>query len=125
MTVHCPSWQEPARVLENRGRVVDRFGRVRPNLFVGVNSCAKIVAVVGCHESTDWTLADQRESEWTSMDAPQTVLKTAGPASTAVRLRPLQFRHAPRQSVVVRLRPLSSAGLAVTLAVGKHGPGGS
>jgi hypothetical protein len=105
VTVHCPRGQEPARVLENRGRVVDRFGRVRPNLFVGVNSCAKILAVVGCHESTDWTLADQRESEWTSMDAPQTVLKTVWLPSTTVRERAPQFGRKHRWSVIVRLRP--------------------
>ena len=105
MTVHCPSGQEPARVLENRGRVVDRFGRVRPNLFVGVNSCAKILAVVGCHESTDWTLADQRESEWTSMDAPQTVLKTAGLTSADVHQSPVTIDRQAGQSRPVRPRP--------------------
>ncbi len=49
--------------------------------------------------------------------APQTVLKTGGPASTTVRWRPHRFGHKPLQSIIVRLRSRSYAGLAVFLAV--------
>jgi hypothetical protein len=105
---------------------VDRFGRVRPNLFVGVNSCAKILAVVDCHESTDWTLADQRESEGMSMDAPQTVLKTASLPSTFVPHGPRMFSHERCQSTIVRLLPWSSAVILGTvdyeLGASRFGP---
>ena len=49
--------------------------------------------------------------------APQTVLKTAGPASVNVRRRLLMIGFQVRQSVDVRRRLLSSAVLAVILAV--------
>ncbi len=54
------------------------------------------------------------------MDAggrPQTVLKTAGPASIAVHRRPHRFGFQRRLSAVVRCRPLTYIPLAVFLAV--------
>jgi hypothetical protein len=60
--------------------------------------------------------------------APQTVLKTVGLLCATVHQRPLTFGRRGRQSVVVRLRPQSSLGLAVFLAVGapttSSGPAG-
>ena len=41
--------------------------------------------------------------------APQTVLKTAWVACATVHLRPHQFSHEGRQSLIVRIRPRSSA----------------
>jgi hypothetical protein len=49
--------------------------------------------------------------------APQTVLKTAGLACVVVHKRLPEISLKGRQSVVIRHRPLSSAGLAVFLAV--------
>jgi len=46
------------------------------------------LAVVGCELRSERTSVDEGELGWTSMDPPQTVLKTAGLASTAVRQRP-------------------------------------
>jgi hypothetical protein len=47
--------------------------------------------------------------------APQTVLNTAGLVSTSVHQRPLRFSRWRRESLVVRLRPLRSATLAVEM----------
>jgi hypothetical protein len=55
--------------------------------------------------------------------APQTVLKTAGLPSRAVRYRALQFGRSHPWSAIVRRRPLKSAGLAVILAVIGRGRG--
>jgi len=51
------------------------------------------------------------------MDAPETVLKTAGPGSATVHRRPPQFEPKGQDSAVVRRCPLSSAMSAVVLAV--------
>jgi hypothetical protein len=52
------------------------------------------------------------------MDAPQTVLKTAGVASTPIHDGPDKFNFERSRSAIVRQRPLSCAALAVFLAVG-------
>jgi len=49
--------------------------------------------------------------------APQTVLKTAGLPSARLRQGPHKFGHQRQHSMLVRIRPQSSAGLAVFLAV--------
>ena len=49
--------------------------------------------------------------------APQTVLKTASLKSALVHERALEFGRSVQESLIVRLRPQSSAGLAVSLAV--------
>ncbi len=49
--------------------------------------------------------------------APQTVLKTAGAASTTICPCPQQFDTEHSKSAIVHLRPLSCIGLAVFLAV--------
>ena len=76
-----------------------------------------ILAVNGCQPSTYWSLADVRESEWTFMDAPQTVLKTAGLSSATVHRHAYKFGNRHRQSVFIRSRLPRSAVLAVLLAV--------
>jgi len=59
--------------------------------------------------------------------SPQTVLRTAGRASTAVRRQPPNLSQERGLSLIVRPRPLPSAALAVFLAVGEcpgiHGTG--
>ena len=78
-----------------------------------------ILAVIGCHHSTGRTLVDVGELAWTSADAPQTVLKTAGLASIDIHQRPLEFNRRSLESTVVRPRPPLSAGAAVILAVAR------
>lgn len=51
---------------------------------------------------------------------PQTDLKTADLTSATVRQRPPRFDYEVRQSMIVRPRPRSTAGLAVISA--GHGP---
>ena len=60
---------------------------------------------------------DQRESEWTSMDAPQTVVKAAGLTSVSVHQCPLKIAAGDRESANIHNRPPRLAGLAVILAV--------
>ena len=76
-----------------------------------------MLAVIGCHPVRAWTQADVGELGWTSVDAPLTVLKTAGLASTDVRRRAPNFGRQRPQPVVVRLRPQLCAGMAVFSAV--------
>ncbi len=49
--------------------------------------------------------------------APQTVLKTVGPASTTVHRSPSSFEPEGQDSRAIRHRPRPSADLAVMLAV--------
>ena len=60
---------------------------------------------------------DESELDWISVDAPPAVLKTAGLKSALVHERALEFGRSVQQSLIVRLRPQSSAGLPVSLAV--------
>jgi hypothetical protein len=57
--------------------------------------------------------------------APQTVLKTAGQASTSVHRSPLRFDPAPSDSRIVRLCTPVSVKLAVFLAVSDRIGGGT
>jgi hypothetical protein len=75
------------------------------------------LAVVGCHTARAWTVADECDLGRTSMDAPQTVLKTAGLTSAVVHNWPPAFGIEPENSLDVRSHPQSVAGLAVILAV--------
>ena len=52
--------------------------------------------------------------------APQTVLKTAGVVSAAVRQRSPTLDRLRRESMIVRHRPRLSVGSAVALAVTEH-----
>jgi hypothetical protein len=52
--------------------------------------------------------------------SPQTVLKTVGPRSTTVHLRPLEFDRYLANSMNIRHRPESSGKLAVILAVNHY-----
>src|SRR5713226_8577186 len=63
---------------------------------------------------------DDAHARCSGFQSPQTVLKTAGPASTAVYWRPYRFSHEHRQSMIVRARLQASAGLAVVLAVSEY-----
>ena len=71
--------------LENRGRLLRHLPLFRPMLFWTWRLAPAHLAVIGCQPPTQWTEVDVREPEWTSMDVPPTVLKTAGPASSTVR----------------------------------------
>jgi hypothetical protein len=75
------------------------------------------LAVNGCQSQRGRTSADECELVWISVDTPQTVLKTAGVASAAVHQRSPTLYGLRRESMIVRRRPQSSAGLAVFLAV--------
>jgi hypothetical protein len=63
------------------------------------------------------TLAAESKLGWVSTDDPQTVLKTAGQASTTVHRRPLQIETEGLVSPHVRHCPPPSADVAVILAV--------
>ena len=56
----------------------------------------------------------------TPQQRPATILKTAGLASASVHEGPLKFGRQRRQSALVSVRPQSSVGLAVFLAVMNH-----
>jgi hypothetical protein len=60
---------------------------------------------------------DDGDLGWTSVDPPQTVLKTAGLPSAKVHHDPPEFGPDDRDSASVHKRPSASADLAVILAV--------
>ena len=81
----------PRTIQKTAGGSSDTFRWFRPMLFWTRGLAPAHSAVIGCQPPTQWTVVDVREPEWTSMDVPPTVLKTAGLASAVVHQRPLKF----------------------------------
>jgi hypothetical protein len=103
--------------LENRGRLSGTFCWCRPISFGSGNSRRQTWLSLAVSPPTQWTVTDAREPEWTPVDTPPTVLKTAGLTSADVHDGPPRFDLCRRYSAVVRHHPQSSVGLAVVLAV--------
>jgi hypothetical protein len=94
--VHLLARAKCSRVLENRGRLVRHLLLVPANPLSDLRLAQANLAVIGCQPPTQRMVVDVRESEWTTVDAPPTVLKTAGLVSASVRQRSPKFDHKNR-----------------------------
>src|SRR5450759_3936696 len=110
-TVHLAQ-AKCSRVLENRGRVFNRFRWFRPGLLAGEAATANS-AVIGCHSVDAMDVGGQKRS-WADVSGrPPPVLKTAGLTSACVHQRPPMFERRPLKSTYVRHRPQTSVGLSL------------